>query len=255
MKKIILLFILILFPIFAQGTAGVTSKYEPRLIIDMPTAGVIEKRAVGITLDLMPDGVVITKMEVGVFENFSFGISYGASNLIGNGAPGWYKLPGINARMRLINETDFTPALTLGFDSQGKGAYFDGNDRYEYKSPGFFAAVSKNYQFLGYLSFHAGVNYSLERGDNDKDLNLYFGAEKTIGSQVSILAEYNVAINDNSGLSIGDGKGYLSMGLRWSVGSGFTLGMNFRNLLDNNKRFTTSFADRALVIEYIQTIF
>ena len=66
--------------------------------------------------------------------------------------------------------------------------------------------------------------------------------------------EYDFAINDNNGGSIGDANGYLNMGLRWSVGEGFTVGVDLRNLLDNNK-FTSSKADRGIFVEYVTDVF
>jgi hypothetical protein len=79
------------------------------------------------------------------------------------------------------------------------------------------------------------------------------GIEKTVGSQVSLILEYNFALNDNSG-DFGGGKGYLNAGFRWSVGSGFTIEFDLRDLLKNSS-INTSSADRALRIEYIQAIF
>jgi len=239
---------------YSQGTAGTNAKYEYRSLIDLPSAGILEKGVVGVGLDVLPTGVVISKIEVGAFDNFSFGISYGAGNLIGSGNPEWYSYPGVNVRVRVLDEKDGIPAISLGFDSQGKGAYFKDLKRYEIKSPGFYAAVAKNFNFLGYLSLHGVVNYSLERSDNDKDLNLGIGLEKTIGGQISLVVEYDFAINDNDSTSIGDGSGYLNAGVRWSVGDGFTIGFDFRNLLDN-KKFNSYRADRAIFVEYIRAIF
>jgi Exopolysaccharide biosynthesis protein YbjH len=241
--------------ILAQGTAGENAKYEYRSLIDMPTAGILEKGFVGLTTDIMPAGVVIAKLEVGAFDNLSFGISYGGSNIIGTGTPSWYKLPGINLRFRLLDESLTLPALAVGFDSQGKGQYFDSTNRYEYKSPGFFAAASKNFAFLGYLSLHGTVNYSLESKDGDNFVNLYLGFEKTIGKSFSVVGEYNFTLNDNNSNDYyGKGHGYLNCGVRWAVGQGFTLGFDLRDLLDN-KKWSPSVADRALKIEYIQSIF
>lgn len=246
----------------AQGTAGTGASYEMRSLIDMPTAGVLKKGAFAVTNDFMPMGVVISKLEVGVFQDFSFGISYGASQLIGAGKIGWYKMPGVNVRYRLSNETESYPALTIGFDSQGKGVYE--NDRYEIKSPGIFLATSKNFGFLGYLSLHAVLNYSFfESGDNDKDLNLMLGMEKTIGKQFSVLMDYNFAFNDNqsevrnSNVQTGYTKkrGYLNFGVRWSVGDEFTLGFDLRDLLDNGNKWNAGSADRAIKLEIIKKIF
>ncbi|MCA2005327.1 MAG: YjbH domain-containing protein, partial [Ignavibacterium sp.] len=227
-KIVVTLFFLLLSvnQIFSQGTAGESAKFEYRYLIDMPTAGVLEKGMVGVTTDVLPAGVVVAKMEVGVFQNLSFGISYGAANLIGSGKPNWYELPGVNIRFRLINESLLLPALTFGFDSQGKGEEFENPKRFAIKSPGFFASASKNFQLLGYLSLHGTVNYSLEKNDGDNFLNLWVGAEKTLGPNFSVLAEYDFALNDNASSSFGEGKGYLNVGLRWAIGSGFTLGFD-----------------------------
>jgi len=257
MKKFFLTTLIVVFSvhfIHPQGSAGEKAKYEYRYLIDMTTAGVLEKGAVGLTTDILPDGVLITALEAGVFENVSFGISYGGSNLIGTGKVDWYKLPGVNIRIRILNESILLPALTFGFDSQGKGTYNDDVNRYAIKSPGVFAAVSKNFDFLGYLSFHGTINYSLEGKDGDNFVNVKAGAEKTLGSSFSLILEYDFALNDNKSASFGDGRGYLNTGIRWSVGTGLTIGFDLRDLL-SNKSETKNAADRALRIEFIKTIF
>lgn len=240
--------------LFAQGTSGESAKYEYRNLVDMPTAGILEKGFVGVATNILPAGVVIGILEVGVFDNVSFGISYGGANIIGAGSPDWYKIPSVNLRVRLIDESVALPALTLGFDSQGKGIYFDEDKRYAIKSPGFFGAASKNFEFLGYLSLHGTVNYSIETKDGDNFTNLQIGFEKTVGSMFSVIGEYDFAFNDNTTEIYGKGSGYLNVGFRLSVGDGFTLGLDLRDLL-NNKKWSPSTADRSLRIEYIKSIF
>ena len=256
MKKIssLIIILFIYSQLFAQGTSGSNAKYEYRNLIDLPTAGILQKGFTGVSMDIMPNGVVVSKIEVGVFEGFSFGISYGGSNIIGSGNIEWYKLPGINIRGRIIDESQTLPAITVGFDSQGKGNYNRDLDRYQIKSPGFFAAAAKNFEFFGYLSLHGVINYSLERNDGDKDIDIGVGFEKTLGGRVSLLGEYDFGTNDNTGSSLGKGNGYLNMGLRWSVGEGLTLGLNFRDLLDN-KRINSNSADRGIFVEYVKSLF
>lgn len=256
MKRIFLITVvaLISISVYAQGTAGEGAKYEYRSLVDMPTAGILEKGFVGTTTDILPGGVVIAKLEAGVFKNVSFGISYGGANIIGAGSPDWYKLPGVNLRFRLFDESAALPAVSLGFDSQGKGEYFDSSSRYAVKSPGFYGAVSKNFQFIGFLSLHGTINYSLESKDGDNFVNLVAGFEKTIGSSLSLIGEYDFALNDNTTDTYGNGNGYLNLGLRWAMGEGFTLGFDLRDLLDN-KKWRPSSADRAIKIEYIKSIF
>ena len=253
--QILLLIPFVTLPLFAQGTAGTKAKYEYRYIIDMPTAGILDKGQVALSSDLLPNGNLVAKIEVGIFKNMNIGLSYGGNNIIGSGAPDWYPFPpGVNLRIRIMDETILTPALAIGFDTQGKGQYFKDQKRYSIKAPGIFAAASKNFGLLGYLSLHGEVNYSvLEDKDGDNFVNLMVGAEKTLGSSFSVLLEYNFAFNDNSTTNFGDGKGYMNMGVRWSIGNGVTVGFDLRDLLDNRK-WSPNSADRALMIEFIQKI-
>ena len=255
MKKFLIFLLIVPYhTTFSQGTSGDKAQYEYRFLIDMPTAGVLNKGFVGVVSEILPGGTLISRIEVGVYDNISFGISYGGSNVIGAGNPDWYKLPGVNLRFRIIDESIALPSLTLGFDSQGKGEFFENQDRYAFKSPGFFAAVSKNFQFLGYLSVHGSANYTLEGDDGDNFVNFMAGIEKTLGPSISLVADYDFTLNDNTSKFFGNGNGYLNTGIRWSLGEGFTIGFDLRDLL-KNKRWTLTRADRALKIEYIKSIF
>lgn len=254
-KNIFLFLILFVSISLAQGTAGENAKYEYRQLVDMPTAGIMERGSVGITTELLPFGTLIAKIEAGIFDNISIGLSYGGSNIIGSGKPEWYPFPpGVNFRFRVMDETVLVPSLTLGFDTQGKGEYFKDEKRFAIKAPGIFAAASKNFSMLGYLSLHGTINYTvLEDKDGDNFVNLMLGLEKTLGNSFSVLIEYNFALNDNSTNQFGDGKGYLNFGLRWSIAPGVTAGFDLRDLLEN-KKWNPSSADRALVLDFTQRI-
>src|SRR4030067_2054169 len=191
MKKIfILLSIIPHLTLFSQGTAGDKAQYEYRYLIDMPTAGILKKGFVGVVTDILPEGDLIARIAVGVFDNISCGISYGGSNVIGAGKPDWYELPGINIRFRIVDESVALPSITLVFDSQVKGEYFKKENRYAFKSPGFFGAVSKNFALLGFLSVHGSANYSFEGDDGDNFVNLMAGVEKTLGANLSFIIDY-----------------------------------------------------------------
>lgn len=243
-----LCFSLIAQPSFAQGTAGSEAEIEPRYLIDFPTAGALKKGTYTVESRLNPGGGVGFFMNVGMSDRFSFGVSFGGANVIGNGDPGWFPQPGMNVRYRMWEETEEQPAVVVGLDMQGQGAWIDSTRRYLTKSPGVFVAASKNYAFMGFLILNGGLNYSLEREDGDNDLNFYVGIEKTINSDISALFEYNFATNDNGPRSIGKGNGYFNAGLRWSVGSGLTIEFDFKNLTDNIKGMQRG--GRSLKLEY-----
>jgi hypothetical protein len=233
-----------------RGSAGDAGTLEPTSIIDKPTAGMLKRADYNVSANFYQRGGVLTAVNVGLFDRFSFGISYGGTGIIGPDKIEMNPLPGVRAKLRIVNETAMTPAIAIGFDSQGKEPYLDADSlkRYTIKSPGFYAVASKNYALLGILSLHGGLNYSLENKDGDKDLNLYVGAEKSLGDILSVLAEYDFAVNDNTE-RIGLGRGYFNLGFRLSAGEGLMIGFDLKNVTQNQKNI--KIANRVLQIEYV----
>jgi hypothetical protein len=251
MKKL-LLFILIICSCgysFAQSYAGLTGSVEPQYLIDKPTAGLIGRHNLGVDFEFYRYGGILVQTTFGVFNFADIGLSFGGSNLIGSDDVIWNDLPGIKIKLRPFEEKLYFPAIVIGFESQGKETYYKGVKRYLYKSPGFYAVASKNYKWLGFISYHLGLNYSLETDDGDKDLNLFGGIEKTIGDYVSLLGEYDFGFNDDT-KKFGQGKGFLNLGLNWYVGNGVTLNMQVKNLLKNTK--DNKSASRVVGIHLVQ---
>jgi hypothetical protein len=253
MKNITILILLILVSVigFAQNTAGDESNVEPRYLIDIPTAGILKRGTVAFDGNFFQNGGLMFGLYVGALEKLTLGVSYGGVGIIGSGNVTMQKLPGVMVKYRLIDETEVVPAIAFGFDSQGKETYIDSLERFTIKSRGIFIAGSKNYSILGFLSFHGGVNWSMEKKDGDKDMNVFLGLEKSIGSELSLIAEYDFAFNDNHGSAYGKGNGYLNAGLRWSLAGGLTLGFDFKNIVKNQNNVT--FANRTLKVEYVSS--
>jgi hypothetical protein len=164
----------------AQSYAGDGATIEPTMLIDKPTAGLLKRGSYSVSSNFFQNGGVLLGISVGIFEPFTFGISYGGTDIIGPNKIDMNPAPGINAKLRLVSESAVMPALAIGYDSQGKEPYLNADTlkRYTIKSPGVYIAASKNYEFLGNLSLHGGLNRSMETTDGDKDLNMYVGVEK-----------------------------------------------------------------------------
>lgn len=235
----------------AQSYAGEGAKIEPTMLIDKPTAGMLKRAHYAISSNYFQRGGVLLGVSVGLFDQFSFGISYGGTEIIGPNKIQMNPQPGINAKLRLFDETLMMPAFALGFDSQGKEPFLEADtlNRYTIKSPGVYVAASKNYAFMGNLSVHGGLNLSLETDDGDNDLNAYLGVEKTLGPDISLVAEYDFAFNDNHLRALGEGRGYMNLGLRWSWGKGLIIGFDLKNVSKNQKN--VSVGNRTLHIDYI----
>ncbi|NOX89700.1 MAG: YjbH domain-containing protein [Calditrichaeota bacterium] len=219
-------------------------------IIDCPTAATLERGSFLGSLQVYNDGGLLGYLEVGLTNRMMFGISYGGKNLIGSGQVDWNPLVAVNIRYRVIDEALSFPAIAVGYDGQGHGAYLDSLSRFEEKSKGIYVAASKSFNFLGTLAFHGGLNYSFERKDSDKDLNGFVGIEKSLNNELSIFAEYDLAMNDNTGKSIGQGKGYLNAALKWTFQKKLQIDFLWKNILSNNKFIDGS--SREIRISYIE---
>ncbi len=243
MKKMLATVTLILLYPF---TLSAQRLFEPRLLIDMPTAGVLERGSFDIHIRMFENGGLLGGVAVGITPNFMIGLSYGGENIIGEGDVNWNPFPGIQARLRLINENFAMPAITLGFNSQGYGPYDDALNRYAIKSRGLFAVASKNYAILFNLGLHGGINYSLENDDDDKDVNFFFGVDLSFSDEFRFALEYDVARNDNNDRGFGSGDGYLNAGFQWTFSNHLFLEFYLKNILENgpsnpNREFKISY--------------
>jgi len=208
---------------------------EPLRLVDTPSAGTLKRGSFRARIDIYPEGGILAGIGAGITDRFMFGISYGGTNVVGIGGINWNKEPGVTLRYRLFEEDYFLPAILIGYDSQGFGANIDSTKRYINKSPGIFAAASKNFIFLGTLGFHGGLNYSFERSDGDKDINIFAGIEKSLNPELTLVGEYDFAINDNGPRSIGSGKGYLNAGLKWVFAGKLEISFILKDILVNRK--------------------
>jgi hypothetical protein len=233
-----------------QSYAGDEAVVEPLMLIDKPTAGLLQKGSYSVSGNFYQRGGMLFGISVGIFEPFTFGISYGGTDIIGHDVIHMNPLPGVNAKLRIIGEGMLAPALAVGFDSQGKEPYLsaDSLKRYTIKSMGIYAVASKNYAVMGNLSIHGGVNKSLETNDGDKDLDMFLGVEKSLGADISIMFEYDFALNDNNGNALGKGNGYLNFGFRWFWGKGMVIGFNLKNISKNQDNI--NIGNRTLQLDY-----
>jgi hypothetical protein len=214
--------------LYAQSSAGEQAVSESRLIVDMPTAGVLQRGRFAVDGYAFGNSGVMAEFTISPFTNLQVGISYSGSGFLGNGNIVFQGLPGFHARFRAVDETLTVPAITAGFSSQGRGEFSGG--RFLTHSPGIFITASKNFSFLGSLALHGGINYSFDPVLAERFPNAFVGIEKTIGSVVTIVIEYNPTLDDPRVRSRG---GLLNTALRVSTGRGFTFEVQMRDLFSN----------------------
>jgi hypothetical protein len=225
-----------------SDTKTIQSKiFQPIRLIDCPTAGLLPRASFDFDIRIYPNGGVIFGLDIGLMRRFMVGMFFGGENVIGDGDPDWNKDIEFAVKYRMINESWSFPAVAIGFDSQGSGAFNDSLDRYVYKSKGFYGVVSKGYQ-MGDVPFglHAGMNYSLENDDEDKDIAFFFGADMRFGDNLGIVAEYDLGTNDDHAKELfGQGYGYFNIGAQWIFSETLFLQFHMKNLFLNRKDVST----------------
>ena len=126
---------------------------QPLRVVTTPTAGSLPAKSYQLETHLFDGGGVTQRLLVGVTGHVDVGVSYSGANIIGSRSLDWPPHVGMQLRVRIIEETFGTPGVSLGFDSQGDGPFFEGEDlnRFRTKSRGAYIVVSRNYQLLGSL--------------------------------------------------------------------------------------------------------
>ena len=251
MKRIRYYFLFLSFVLNAQ------SYPPPSSLITLPTAGTLQRGSFALEMRIQKFGGLTSSISVGLTDRFQLGISYGSANLIGDDSLIWYPKPETNLKYLLIDESETSPGISLGIDTQGLGKFNPGDSlmRYDTKALGLFAVASKNWVTpLGNLGWHFGSNYNfIETNDNDKDVNFFMGFDIEFNPELSIMLEYNAALNENNmtskNIAISRG-GYLNAGIRWTFVERLHIEMDFNNLMFDKKK--VDYFNREIKITYIE---
>ena len=255
--------------------AQIGQPYPPLNLVSIPTAGTLPRGSFTLESLIINNGGIVPRLYVGFTDNFNFGVSFGVQHLIGDAKPYFNKTtPEVQIKYRVFDESERMPAIVYGLDTQGKGKFHSIDtiksindttvtlNRYDQKAWGMYMVLSKNWNFLGNLGLHIGVNKSLsENDDGDTDLNLFFGIDKELNRSFSLMVEYDAAINDNSveddysdysidAITFGRGRGYLNAGIRWAINPNLMLEINMNDI---NQNTDAEYTNREVKIIYSES--
>ena len=237
----------------AQEEVRTNTLYDipPRHLVDMPTAGTLPRGHFSLGMRLYASGGGLGYTNIGISNRFMLGISFGGDQVISNQDPNWN--PGIefSLKFRVIDELQYMPAVSIGFTSQGYGPYNDAQERYTYKSRGFYAVASRSFYFYKWTAgWHGGINYSnsdeetetAESGPiQDTDVNLFGGFDATFNYNLALMMEYDLALNDDKSANefAGKGRGYLNLGIKWLFTRNLEIEILAKDLLVNRREAST----------------
>ena len=229
----------------------------PTNLISVPSAATLQRGSYSLQMHVQKEGGLTSSISVGLTDRFQLGLSYGSANLIGDDSLVMHPKPEANIKYLLIDETESIPGISIGVNTQGQGK-FNSQDtlmRYDIKAMGLYAASSKNWITpFGNMGLHFGTNYNfMEINDGDNDLNYFVGMDIEFNPELSLLMEYNAALNENDmtaqNIAINKG-GYLNAAIRWTFVERLHIEIDFNNLLFDEDR--VDYFNRELKITYIE---
>ena len=193
-------------------------------LVDQPDLYVPGHGVYGMQLRFGPTGEILANAHLGLFNRLSLGLSYGASNLIGSGNPDFYTQPGIQARLMAVEQSDYFPAVIIGFDNQGYGPY---DHRYLIMSKGIYSQVGKIFEYPGLsISSNLGLNYCFESNGR---FDMFAGLKFQFGVSTQVMVEYSPNFNDD----MDENKGYLNIGFNYIFYEDVFFQFALRDLLEN----------------------
>lgn len=224
------------------------SMQEPIYIIELPSAGVLNKGQFSMEANFFKLGGLRLAFNLAPFKNFIFGASFGGTNIIGVSKIQFQKYPGIQLKYRFIDESQRFPAIAFGIATQGYGPYDDNQNRFQTFSPGVFLVASKAFQnYFGLFDIHFGLNYSLDPKPRDRGVNFFFGLCQTAWDFFRLNLEYNANLDEKTYIVLKN-KGILNISMNFFLSYNLVFGITFKDLLGNFNN--TNSPERNLFIQY-----
>lgn len=225
---------------------------EPLQIVELPTAGIVERNGFAINSEFFHSGGIRFDFYASLINDFIFGSSFSGTKIVGSEKLSdidFQRYPGIFLKYRLFDEKISFPAIAVGFSTQGFGEYSSDASRFETYSPGLFIVGSKSFKnSLGFFTAHLGMNYSLEPKVKNRALNFYIGLQQEYKNLLAINLEYNATRDESSGDYL-KSKGLLNFMFQVYIYNNFTIGLIEKDLLLHFKNQSSS--ERKIFIQYI----
>jgi hypothetical protein len=208
---------------------------EDLKVVSTPTAGLIGHGSYMFEGRIGPGNDLLFGMGVGFHDRIMVGLSFGLQNFIGRGDIEANNLPGFLVRLRIIEEGLAGPAFAMGIDTQGEGHYSEDDERYDRKSLGAYAVLSRNFDARINIGIHGGINYSFENRD-ENSIDFFAGTSLTIVQGLTLLLDYDACLDDDDPditSTRTKGRGYLDCGVRFDYGENLRIRLLFKDLLGN----------------------
>lgn len=166
--------------------ALVAQEVPETLIIDVPTASVLDKYQASLMTRAYANGTVMESMDFGVIPQVNIGVSLAVYELVGNSKDIKVLVPDFQAKWKVFDGNLYFPAIAIGYDGRRYG-YIKPTKKYLDDRKGGYVAMTREI-FVPGLEATAGVNLS----DFDHhDIYFFLGTSFRMNDWAALLAEWD----------------------------------------------------------------
>ncbi len=189
----------ILLALLIPVAAAAQSEIPETLIIDVPTASVLDKYQASLMTRAYANGSVMESLDFGVWQQLNIGLSLAVYELVGNSEDIKILTPDFQAKWKLFDGNLYLPAIAIGYDGRRYG-YMQPIKKYADDRKGGYLTMSREI-FVPGLETTAGVNLS----DFDiREVYFFLGTSWAFKEWGAVLAEWdNINNMRDSRLNIG----------------------------------------------------
>lgn len=216
-------------------------------LVNAPNAAILPRGEFQIGLRLYPEGGTLVRAVLGLVDGVMVGVAYGGVGVIDYEPPVWNPDVGFMFRFRITQETQYLPAISLGYDGQGLGGYDSTRQRYYITAKGIYLVASKFIDVFGPTRIHFGLNNSGEPSvlpGQRKNISAFLGMDRYLNPKLSLAMEYDDLLSEE--------ERFFNLRFCWTFAPEISLELSFENLFSNPKNpFYTNGPSRILKINYI----
>lgn len=240
-------FCLVVFAMFGVTFAVQAAEGDPisteTLIIDVPTAEVLDRYQASFTTRAYEHGTVMESVDFGVYPRVNIGVSIAIDNWLGSSHSVKVLNPDFQAKWKIYDGNLYLPAIAVGYDGHRYGYGYDQDTReytrhskkYLDNRKGGYLTLTREI-FVPGLTLNGGINFS----DFDWDeLYMFTGLYYKIIPQITFLSEWDNIRN------IRDSR--LNLGARFYLHPALALDASFRRVGRGDE------SERILQLRYVTT--
>ena len=121
LKKIFLPAFICLFAALGAAAQNYDGYAPETLVIDAPTANVLDKYQASLTTRMYANGSVMESLDFGVLPQISLGVSLAVHELVGSSEDIKVLTPDFQVKWKLFDGSLYLPAIAIGYDGRRYG--------------------------------------------------------------------------------------------------------------------------------------